>query len=118
MATLYRAGDLALHNGRYFACATLTAAKQWAIDLRRPHAPIVEVEIDDDQLVIVSTHGYVESDWRYGDFTPLSWDDLHWVESLVKKARVYRIEMPAKEAVEILSLFEGVPEYDAHEIVW
>lgn len=118
MVTLYRAGDLALHKGRYFACATPTAARQWAVDLRRPHAPIVEVEVADDQPVIVSTHGYVESDWRYGDFTTFAWDDPAWVEALVKKAKVFRLQMPAKEAVAILALFEGEPEYDAHEVVW
>lgn len=118
MAALYRVGPLNPHHGRFFAAATLTAARLWAVALGREGTPISEINLPDDTLVVVSTHGYVEADWRYGDFTGREWDDPEYLVSLARKAKVFRLVMPAKDAVELLALFEGEPEYDAHEISW
>ena len=118
MTTLYRAGDLRPHQGRYFACATQVAAEKWAVDLGRPIESVQTIELDGSIPCVVNTHGYVEADFRYGDLSPRPWDDVSWLEKVADLARVYRIEMTVDEAVTLLVMLADDPAYQAHEIVW
>lgn len=118
MATIYRAGKLAQHNGRFFGCATRAAAEKWATDLGRPLDSVQSIEIPGDTPCVVNTHGYVEADFRYGDLIPRPWDDVEYLAKLESLARVYRVEMTIEDAVAILNLLADEPAYQSHEIVW
>ena len=118
VTTIFRAGNLAPHKGRFFGCATRAAAEKWAIDLGRPLESVQAVEIDGKLSCVVNTHGYVEADFRYGDLDPRPWDDTEYLVKLASLARVYRVEMTVEEAVAILSLLADEPAYQSHEIVW
>jgi hypothetical protein len=110
-AILWRAGDLRPHwSGCLFACATESAARSWADALRRPQESVQAFVVDASRLCVVNTHGYVEADW--GAYGPKE-------VSTYSKARVFRVVMPLGEAVEVLNMLAGDPDYGiAHEIVW
>ena len=113
MAQLFRAGKLRPHHGRFFACATRTAAQRWARELGRDEDSIIKIEVPGQTPCVVNTHGYVEADWN-PVLDPTPWNPPSSKE--IERCRIFRQEMQISEAVEILRLLEG--EYDAHEIVW